>query len=66
MIRDTIGFILFVIAVACCVTGVIYIGVSNGPDSQCAKVYEGPAHERCVYRMMGGGPLYEENIGIVK
>lgn len=64
--RGTIGFILFLIAVIFSAPVIIYIGVSNGPDAQCAKVYEGPAHERCVYRMMGGGPIYEENIDIVK
>lgn len=39
------------------------VGSGGTFGQRCAKVYEGPAFERCVMRLNEGGPLYEENIG---
>lgn len=36
-------------------------------NSRCRDAgYSGAAHERCVYRLNEGGPVYEENVQFFK
>jgi hypothetical protein len=42
---------------------VIYMACTQSFGVRCGKVYKEAALERCIDRMVKGGPLYEENIG---
>lgn len=66
-LEDLVWHPVFLIAVvAVFIAGFMFLSYSASFESRCSKVYEGAAHERCVIRMTDGGPLYEENIGLVK
>lgn len=50
------------LAVAFC----IFMAVTQSFAARCTRAgYEAAALERCVVRVSEGGPVYEENIGLI-
>lgn len=62
------GVIIPIIAIILGLGFCVYMSKTQGFGVRCERAGYAPntaAYERCVYRVEQGGPVFEENIGLV-